>query len=185
MRIVGGRFRGATIAAPEGGATRPTSDRVRESVFNILTHGVDDFTLEGARALDLFAGSGALGLEALSRGAKFCLFVEESAGARGVVRENIEALKLTGQTKVFRRDATNLGEAGTLAPFDLAFLDPPYGQGLGDSALASLAGGGWLAPGAVVVLEERRGVAVAAPAACAHFETREYGDTQVLFYRVS
>ena len=105
MRIVGGRFRGRSIAAPSGLVTRPTSDRVRESLFNILAHGVKGFSIEGARVLDLFAGSGALGLEALSRGAAYCLFVDDDADARGAIRENIEALRLTGASKVWRRDA--------------------------------------------------------------------------------
>ena len=107
MRIVGGRFRGRALAAPTGLLTRPTSDRVRESLFNILAHGIEGLEIEGARVLDLFAGTGALGIEALSRGAAYCLFVEDNADARGIIRENIEALGLTGASKVWRRDATN------------------------------------------------------------------------------
>ncbi len=131
MRIVGGKFRGRAIAVPKHEGLRPTADRVRESLFNILVHGIEDFALEGARAVDLFAGTGALGLEALSRGALFCLFVEESPEARALIRDNIEALQLTGETRIFRRDATDLGPAGTLAPFTLAFLDPALRQGAG------------------------------------------------------
>ena len=142
MRIVAGQFRGRPLAAPEGTHTRPTSDRVREAVFNILEHGSAGFSFAHVRVLDLFAGTGALGLEALSRGAAFCLFVEEDVAARGLIRRNIETLGVTGTTKVFRRDATNLGPAGNRSGgFGLAFLDPPYEQGLAQRALASAAPG--------------------------------------------
>jgi 16S rRNA (guanine966-N2)-methyltransferase len=183
MRIVGGRFRGRALAAPGDSRTRPTSDRVREAVFNILVHGIAGFELEGARVLDLFAGTGALGLEALSRGAAFCLFVEEDAEARALIRRNVEALGLTGVTKIFRRDAADLGAAGRNSGFTLAFLDPPYGLGLAERALASAAVGGWLAPGAVAVIEERKGAAVALPAGYVALDERSWGDTQVLFAR--
>ena len=183
MRIVGGQFRGRPLAAPGDDRTRPTSDRVREAVFNILAHGIPDFELEGAKALDLFAGTGALGLEALSRGAAFCLFVEEDADARALIRRNVEALGLTGVTKVFRRDATNLGPAGRNGGFTLAFLDPPYGQGLAERALVSAAVGGWLAEGAIAVIEERKGTAIELPAGYAQLDRRSWGDTEVTFAR--
>jgi 16S rRNA (guanine966-N2)-methyltransferase len=128
MRIVGGKFRGRPLATPAHEGTRPTSDRVREAVFNILAHGIEDFSFDGVKVLDLFAGTGALGLEALSRGAAFCLFVEEDAEARGLIRRNVEALGLTGVTKIFRRDATDLGEAGNRGDAGLVFLDPPYAR---------------------------------------------------------
>jgi 16S rRNA (guanine966-N2)-methyltransferase len=180
MRIVGGRLRGRALATPGDERIRPTSDRVREAVFNILVHGVPGFALEGARVLDLFAGTGALGLEALSRGAAYCLFVEEDAGARALIRRNVEAFGLTGVTKIFRRDATNLGPAGRNGGFSLAFLDPPYGQGLAERALASAAEGGWLAPGAVAVIEERKDTAVALPPLLVEVDRRTWGDTQVV-----
>jgi 16S rRNA (guanine966-N2)-methyltransferase len=183
MRIVAGKFRGARIEAPKGLATRPTSDRVRESLFNVLEHGSPNIDFDGARVLDLFAGSGALGLEALSRGARFCLFIEESAEARGAIRRNVEALQLTGVTKIWRRDATRLGEAGTLAPFDLIFLDPPYGRGLGPAALMAARTGGWVAPGAIVALEERADAEVALPPQFQQLETRTYGDTKIVLAR--
>jgi 16S rRNA (guanine966-N2)-methyltransferase len=183
VRIVGGKFRGRLLAAPGDERIRPTSDRVREAVFNILVHGIQGFSIEGAKVLDLFAGSGALGLEALSRGAAFCLFVEQDAEARGLIRRNIEALGLTGVTKIFRRDATDLGPAGNRGGFMLAFLDPPYGRGLAERALASAAANGWLAPGAVAVIEERRGAAIAIPASFSLFDQRTWGDTQVDFAR--
>lgn len=183
MRIVAGRFRGRPIAAPKHEGLRPTSDRVRESLFNVLEHGIDDFALAGSRVIDLFAGTGALGLEALSRGAAFCLFVEDSAQARALIRDNIEALQLTGVARIFRRDATDLGPAGTMAPFALAFLDPPYGKGLAERGLSALAAGGWLVPGAVAVVEERAGTEITLPETFQEIDRRTYGDTQVLLAR--
>jgi 16S rRNA (guanine966-N2)-methyltransferase len=181
MRIVGGRFGGRTLAAPAGALVRPTSDRVREAMFNILEHGLPGFAFDGTRVLDLFAGSGALGLEALSRGAAFCLFVEEAAEARASIRRNVEALGLTGASKIFRRDATDLGAAGQHGAARLAFLDPPYGRGLAERALRSLARGGWLAPGAIVVVEEAKATALGLPPAYQLIDQRSWGDTQVLF----
>jgi 16S rRNA (guanine966-N2)-methyltransferase len=181
VRIVGGQFRGRAIASPVTGATRPTSDRVREAMFNILAHSVDGFSIEGAVVLDLFAGTGALGIEALSRGAKFCMFVETEAEARGVIRDNVEAFGLTGVTKIFRRDVTGLGEAGKYAGMTLVFADPPYGQGLGEKALTSAAEGGWLASGAIVVLEERRDAVVQLPSGFTEFDRRSWGETQAIF----
>ena len=153
MRIVGGKYGGRTLAVPGGRETRPSSDRVREALFDILAHRFGN-PVEGARVLDLFAGTGALGLEALSRGAAYALFVETSAAARGIIRDNIEALGLTGVTRVFRRDATRLGPVGNMAPFDLVFADPPYGERLGERALTSASASGWLAADALAVLEE-------------------------------
>jgi 16S rRNA (guanine966-N2)-methyltransferase len=184
MRIVAGRFKGARIEAPKGTATRPTADRVRQALFNVLEHGRSRLDFEGARVLDLFAGSGALGLEALSRGARFCLFVEERAEARAAIRRNVEALALTGITKIFRRDATRLGEAGNVAPFDLIFLDPPYGRGLGEQALAAAVGGGWCAADAIAVLEERADAAIALPPPFLELDARSYGHTAIHIARL-
>jgi 16S rRNA (guanine966-N2)-methyltransferase len=164
-------------------SVRPTSDRVRESVFNILTHGIEGFSLNGARVIDLFAGTGALGIEAVSRGAAYCLFVEEAPDARALIRKNVEAMGLTGETRIFRRDATDLGPAGNMEPYDLAFLDPPYDKGLGEKALAGLAEGKWLTPGAICMLEERAGTDVVIPAAFELLDTRTYGDTDVRFLK--
>lgn len=172
-------MRGRVLAAPADGSIRPTSDRVREAVFNILAHGVGGFGLVGVRAIDLFAGTGALGLEALSRGAAACLFVEEDAIARGLLRRNIEALGLTGQARIYRRDATSLGPALPRERFGLVFADPPYGKGLGERAMAAAADGGWLDPGAIAVLEERADVAIAWPAGFAAFDDRKWGETAV------
>ena len=184
MRIVAGKFRAKRIEAPKGLTTRPTSDRVRQALFNVLEHGAPQFDFAGARVLDLFAGSGALGLEAMSRGARFCLFVEESADARASIRRNVEALSLTGITKIWRRDATNLGEAGTLAPFDLIFLDPPYTKGLGLRALQSAAAGGWIKDGAIAVLEDRADAEIELPAAFRQLDARIYGETKIVVIRV-
>lgn len=182
MRIVAGRFKGHALATPQDRAIRPTSDRLRETLFNILAHGFDD-AATGARVLDLFAGTGALGLEALSRGARFGLFVEMGAEGRGLIRTNVEALGLTGATRIFRRDATRLGPAGPIEPFNLVFCDPPYGKGLGEAALASAALGGWLAAGALIVLEEREDAAIEVPAALTLIEERAFGDSKLLFLR--
>jgi 16S rRNA (guanine966-N2)-methyltransferase len=181
MRIVGGRFGGRPLAAPTSAVVRPTSDRVREAIFNILAHGIPDFALDDARVLDLFAGSGALGLEALSRGAAHCLFIEEAAAARASIRRNVEALGLTGVTKIFRRDATDLGVAGHHGAARLAFLDPPYGKGLAEGALRSLIEGDWLAPGAVIVIEEAKTTRLTLPPPYRAIDQRTWGDTQVLF----
>lgn len=185
MRVVGGTFRGRALAAPQHEGLRPTSDRVRESIFNILLHGVADFSLAGARVIDLFAGTGALGIEALSRGAAYCLFVEEAPEARALIRTNIEALGLTGVTRIFRRDATDLGPAGNMERYGLAFLDPPYGKALGETGLLALRDGGWLLPGAIVVLEERESTEVTLPTGYVEIDRRGWGDTQAVFGRFS
>jgi len=156
---------------------------VRESVFNILEHGTAGVALQDARVIDLFAGTGALGVEALSRGARFCLFVEQAPDARAVIRANVESFGLTGVSKIFRRDATDLGPIGTLAQFHLAFLDPPYGRALGEAGLKALHDGNWLMPGATVVLEEHVKIEVAPVDGYDVIDTRTYGDTQVRMYR--
>jgi len=183
MRIVGGKFRGHSIAAPAGQATRPTTDRVREAIFNILAHGIDGFDIAGARVLDLFSGTGALGLEAVSRGARFCQFVDDSAEARGMVRRNADALGVIGLVKIWRRDATKLGPCAPQPGFDLVFADPPYGKGLGEQALHSLVDGGWLNDGAVVIVEEAGKAEIGNVAGLTLLNARDYGDTQVRFYR--
>ena len=136
MRVVGGRLRGRSLASPKTNVIRPTADRLREALFNILLHAYDD-PIAGARVLDLFAGTGALGIEAVSRGAAFVLFVDDGAEARALLRENVATLGLGGTSKVFRRDATKLGPAHPIEPFSLVFLDPPYGKGFAEKAIAS------------------------------------------------
>jgi 16S rRNA (guanine966-N2)-methyltransferase len=180
MRIVGGRLGGRTLAGPKSQAIRPTSDRLRESLFNILAHGHGD-PVTGARVLDLFAGTGALGLEAMSRGARFALFIDDGAEARALLRQNVEALGLGGVTRIFRRDATKLGAAHPVEPFSLAFLDPPYRRGLAERALGSLAAGGWLTPDALVVVEEAADAGFQTPDGFTATDRRRYDDTEFLF----
>ena len=182
MRIVGGRLRGLALKSPTTQTVRPTSDRLRESIFNILAHAYDD-PADGGRVIDLFAGAGALGLEALSRGARFALFVDDSVEGRALVRANAESLGLTGVSRIFRRDATSLGVMPPQESFTLAFLDPPYGRDLAPLALASLRDGRWLANGAIVVVEESAKARVALPYGYECLDQRDYGDTQIVFLR--
>jgi 16S rRNA (guanine966-N2)-methyltransferase len=163
-------------------AIRPTTDRMRESLFNMLAHSFD-IELEGVRVLDLFAGTGALSCEALSRGAVYAVMVDIGAEARGLQRENIEALGLGGVTRILRRDATKLGPASPFEPFDVVFCDPPYGKGLGEQALASALAGGWLAARALVVLEEQANADIVLPEALEEVDRRKAGTTQFIFAR--
>jgi 16S rRNA (guanine966-N2)-methyltransferase len=180
MRIVAGRFKGRVLVAPSGMATRPTSDRLRETLFNVLAHAYDDRVMD-ARVLDLFAGSGALGLEALSRGAVFAQFVEEAPAARGAIKDNIDALGVAGITKVYRRDATHLGPLPPNEAFSLVFCDPPYGKGFAARALHSALKGGWLAPRALIIVEEKTDATDVLPEGITLLETRNYGETSLTF----
>lgn len=182
MRIVGGRFKGRPLKSPSSNATRPTSDRLREALFNVLAHAYGD-AADGAKVLDLFAGTGALGLEALSRGAKFALFVDDATEPRSVIRANVEALGLGGVTGISRRDATKLGVAAAGERYDLVFCDPPYGRGLAELALAGALAGGWLAPEALVLVEESVEAAFTAPEGFEELERRRYDATEVVFLR--
>ncbi len=184
MRIVGGALSGRKIIAPSGRNTRPTSERTRESLFNIIAHR-SDFSFEGARVLDLFSGSGALGFEALSRGAAWCLFVETDAHARGAIRDNIEAFGLFGVTRLHRRSATNLGvkPAGVGAAFTLAFLDPPYDQDLVQPTLETMKTGAWLSPNALVVIEQGAEETPATHPFYTEEDRRAYGAAQIGLYR--
>lgn len=179
MRIIGGAHRGTHLAPVGAGDPqahlRPTSDRVREAIFNLLENSLH-LSLDGLRVLDLFAGTGALGLEALSRGAARVAFVDDGTPARAILRRNIEILRAMGTTDVWRRDATALG-LNRGPGYDLVFLDPPYGKALGERALASATAGGWLAPGAVVVWEE--GAPPVPPEGFDLLDQRRYGDTVV------
>ncbi len=183
MRIVGGIHKGKKLFTPKSPNTRPTTDRVREAIFNTLTHGLknaaDEFEINNANVLDLFAGTGALGLEALSRGAKFAVFVEEAIEPRGLIRSNIEHLQMTGTTKLFRRDATSLGSMKRFEPFHLVFIDPPYNKGLGERALNSAIKGNWLANNAIIVLEEAISAEIIWPETVTPLENRTYGDTMI------
>jgi 16S rRNA (guanine966-N2)-methyltransferase len=184
MRIVGGKLGSRPLAGPKSQNVRPTSDRLREALFNILMHSYGD-PVGGARVLDLFAGTGALGLEAISRGAAHALFVDDGVEARALLRDNVESLGLGGVTRIFRRDATRLGPAHPVQPFSLAFLDPPYGKGLAEKALASARAGGWLTPNALVVVEEAADAGFVAPEGFEELERRQYDDTEFVFLRFS
>ena len=186
MRVVGGRLRSRPIAGPKGdgkpGGLRPTADRLRAALFNILIHGYGD-PVTDARVLDLFAGTGALGIEAISRGAAYALFVDEGIEARALLRDNTESLGLGGTTRIFRRDATKLGPAHPLEPFSLVFLDPPYRKNLAEEALAAAREGGWLVSGAFVVVEEAADAGFTAPEGFTELERRKYDDTKFVFLR--
>ncbi|MBN9546826.1 MAG: 16S rRNA (guanine(966)-N(2))-methyltransferase RsmD [Alphaproteobacteria bacterium] len=184
MRVTGGKLGGRRLVAPDDARVRPTSDRTRQAIFNILEHRDFNigFSVEKAAVADLFAGTGALGIEALSRGARFCLLVDDSAESRALQRENIEALGLTGATKIWRRDATDLGPlgAGAGGPFDLVFLDPPYRKNLVAPTLKSLRDGGWLTERALLVVETSKGEDFDA-SGFERLDTRDYGDTEIAF----
>jgi 16S rRNA (guanine966-N2)-methyltransferase len=183
MRVIGGNLRGRALASPQSQAIRPTTDRLREALFNILVHGHDD-PVTGARVLDLFAGTGAFGIEALSRGAAFALFVDDGAEARALMRENVVTLGLGGTSRIFRRDATRLGFAHPVEPFSLVFLDPPYGRGFAEKSLASARDGQWLTAGALIVVEESTDAAFAPPEGFVEVERRRYADTEFIFLRL-
>ena len=183
MRIVGGKFRGRAIAGPNTLAVRPTADRLRETIFNILAHAYGD-PITGARVLDLFAGTGALGLEALSRGAAFALSVDDGAETRAIIRQNVQTLGVAGVSRIFRRDATKLGDVHPNEPFSLVFLDPPYGKGLAEQALTSARAGGWLTPDALIVVEEVK-TAFKTPEGFEEIERRDYDDTEIVFLKLA
>ena len=185
MRIVAGSLKGRSIVAPEGQGTRPTSDRARQAIFNVLEHAAWAEPLDGMRVMDLFAGSGALGFEAVSRGATFCLFIETDEEARGAIRENADAYGVMGRTRVHRRSAIDLGARPRSdgEAFDLAFLDPPYRKGLGEQTLALLLEGGWLKPGAIVVYERGSDEPEIETPGYQRLDARDYGAARVLFLR--
>ncbi|SDF68928.1 16S rRNA (guanine966-N2)-methyltransferase [Celeribacter baekdonensis] len=180
MRIIAGAFRGLTLAAvgkgDVGAHLRPTTDRVRESLFNVLMGGKYDDPITEARVLDLFAGTGALGLEALSRGAEHVTFVDDGRKAQSLVMQNITLCKATDRTTLMRADATRL-PANPDAPYDLIFLDPPYGKALGEKAMAAAITGGWLTPRALIVWEDSTDIII--PEALTLLDQRKYGETKI------
>lgn len=186
MRVTGGNFRGRNLVEPLDNRVRPTSDKVRQAIFNILAHNDFGFELEGAKVIDLFAGTGALGIEALSRGAAFALFVDDSAESRGLIRTNVEALQLTGVTKIWRRDARDLGPmaAGAGGPFQLAFLDAPYRKDLTTAAMESLRAGSWMSDGSIVIAETGEDESLA-PEGFRLLNSRSYGETAVHIFAAS
>jgi 16S rRNA (guanine966-N2)-methyltransferase len=194
VRIIAGRLRGRALMGPSSlgsgimsAGLRPSSDRLRETLFNVLAHGLGkhgvDNPVEGAHVLDLFAGTGALAFEALSRGATYAVMVDDGSEARGLQRANVEALGLGGVTRILRRDATKLGVVAPFEPFTLLFCDPPYGKGLGEQALESAMSGGWLAGGAIVVLEERADVKIMLPDQLELLDERITGEGKTLILR--
>jgi 16S rRNA (guanine966-N2)-methyltransferase len=187
MRIVAGTFRGRLLVAPKGHLTRPTADRARQAIFNVLEHAAWSPGLDSVRVLDVFAGSGAMGVEAISRGADHCLFVERAEPAVAAIRANLAALGLEDRGRIVRRDAAALAArtAADGAPFDLAFLDPPYGEGLGEAALARLAAGDWLAADAVAVLERGSGDPATVPDGFELIDERRWGAARVSFFRLA
>lgn len=184
MRIVGGKHRGLQLADVGAGDPvahlRPTSDRVRESLFNMLCQGRWGNLVQDKRVLDLFAGTGALGLEALSRGARQVTLVDDGAKARALIRTNVEKMRAMGDTRLYRRNATDLGPCRGDG-FGLIFMDPPYGQGLGERALASALEGGWIAPQATLVWEES--APQTAPEGFALLDQRRFGDTWISLFQ--
>lgn len=182
MRIVAGKFRGKQLETPKSDAIRPTSDRAREAVFSIIGSRLGP-NLDGLYVLDLFAGTGAMGLEALSRGAAHCVFVDTGIEARGLIRGHIESFGLGGQTKLLKRDATDLGPVERMRPADLVFCDPPYGKGLGEKAIASALSGGWIAADALMLIEDDSDAVIVAPPGTEIIDRRDYGSTAITFLR--
>jgi len=185
MRITGGQFRGRALVPPRNGEVRPTSDKVRQAIFNLLEHtpALAKFSLAGARVVDLFAGTGALGLEALSRGASYCLFVDDSPESRALIRQNVEALGLTGASKIWRRNAALPGRLDMLAPFGVAFLDPPYRRGLVEPSLKGLCAGQLLQQNAILVVESDENEKLESTEGYEVLDRRVYGDTAVTLVR--
>lgn len=185
MRIVGGALRGRKLEAPATGDTRPTADRIRQAVFNIIEHGFKDFSLEGTHVLDLFAGTGALGFEALSRGAATSLFVDSDPEACRLIGRNAANLGLSDRVTVARRDATQLGGArGSDGGRLLVFLDPPYGRDLAGPAIARALENGWIAAGALIVAEESAEYSIPWPPNVVVADRRSWGRTSVTFARL-
>ena len=184
MRIVAGDLRGRTLVAPKGHSTRPTADRTRQALFNVLEHAAWGPGVKGVRVADLFAGSGSLGLEALSRGAAHGLFVDSDPAAIAAIGDNLATLKLLDRASVRRLDATRLAPMGSGdAPFDLVFLDPPYAKGLAEPALAALRSGRWLAGDAFVVVERGTEEAELAAPGFEVLDSRSWGAARVWFMR--
>ena len=177
MRIIAGDYRGRALTpvgkGDAGAHLRPTTDRVRESLFNVLSHQIG---FDGLRVLDLFAGTGALGLEALSRGAAHVTFVDDGRVAQDLIRKNIELTGSKARTDLIRRDASRLGDNPD-APHNLIFLDPPYGKALGQKALAAVTKGGWVADDALIVWEESS--LMPAPEGFGLHDARKYGDIHI------
>jgi 16S rRNA (guanine966-N2)-methyltransferase len=186
MRIVAGAYRGRTLVAPKGQSVRPTAERARQALFNVLEHAPWGLQVwSGVRVIDGFAGSGALGLEAVSRGAPCCLFVDNDRAARAAIEANLAALGCGDRARLLGQDLTRLGARGGEAAFDLVFLDPPYGSGLAQSALAALTGGGWFAPGALAVVERGEGEGALETTGFSLLDERRWGKARVTFLQTA
>lgn len=183
MRITGGLHRGRPLHTPEGRETRPTSDRARESIFNILRHAKwHGGVLEEAAVLDAFAGTGALGLEALSQGAAHAVFIELDRTAAALCQSNIDLLKETPRALVLRQDACRpTPRPANIAPRTLVFLDPPYGKNMASEALKNLAAQGWLKEGAVCVMETAKKMPETLPDGFTLADERTYGIALIQF----
>ena len=182
MRIIAGQFRGKKLKSPPSADIRPTIDRVRQSIFNILSSNFShDFA--GKNVLDLFAGTGAMGIEAMSRGAEFVCFVDSKVEARSLIRFHIEDFGIAGKAKLLKRDACNLGKMDRFEKFNLIFIDPPYGNNLGEKALKNALENEWVAEGAIIVLEEKAGLEIEFPKSLELFDKRKYGNSEIYFLR--
>lgn len=182
MKVIAGALKGRKLVAPSGSTTRPTTGRVRENLFNILENHI---SFSNLRVMDLFAGSGALGIEALSRGADFCLFIDKEPGALAALRENLDTFSLTQRSRIIRRDITGIGRVGDLEKFDLAFADPPYGQNFAVKIASSLHEGGWLKPGALLALEEANNAMPESFDLFERIDMRIYGRTAIALFEYS
>ena len=185
MRIIGGRLKGSILVSLEGNHLRPTADRVKESVFNILLHGTNEFTIENITVIDVFCGTGALGLEAISRGAKHSVFIDSNKDALEITRQNASSMGLEREVTVLKLDAQDLAHPPNTitSPATLAFLDPPYNQGLVGTALLGLRGKGWLEQGAVCVIEVSAKEELNIPEDFYVLNERIYGLTRIVFLR--
>lgn len=181
LRVTAGVFKGRALAVPEGHDVRPTSDRARQGLFNRLEHSFQDtgFKLRGARVIDLFAGTGALGLEALSRGAAHVTFVEQMPQSLNCLKANIATLGVEDKVSILRMDAGALPAASQA--YDLAMLDPPYEQNLAVPTMAALASKGWLTEHAIVVTETAKSEALTPPPGLVLEDSRAYGRGNITF----
>ncbi len=180
MRIIGGKFKGKKLISPSNNKIRPTSDRVREAIFNILSIKIKN-NFAAQNVLDLFAGSGALGLEAASRGANNIVFIDNGAHARSLIRRQIDNLALTNNVKLLGYDAANLRKNTKFPPFNLIFLDPPYQKGLGEKALISALKNGWIADKAMIIFEEQANKNIEFPEQFTISDRRKFGNSEIYF----
>jgi 16S rRNA (guanine966-N2)-methyltransferase len=180
MRVIGGKLKGRVLKGPSSDAIRPTSDRLRETIFDIIMHSFADAIIN-AKVIDVFAGTGAIAIEALSRGASAATLVDDSAKACALIRQNLAALDLGGMGRLIRRDARKLGASPDGELYDFVFLDPPYGKGLIEPSLIALREGRWLKPGTLIVMEEATTQEIRLPSGFLAIKTRVFSDTKITF----